>query len=116
MSFGKCESCGNFVSMEEFNASIELRDGDSTQPPLCFACTGHELVLLRGLMEKLPKYEDTGERFVPGQDDCWEFWVTSGGGVQNFISDMPPKDEEGSWRGPFYSTKAAALTAKDKDQ
>lgn len=42
MSFGKCSECHNHMSMEEFNAQIELRP-NSERPILCFACIGVEL-------------------------------------------------------------------------
>ncbi len=39
MSYGQCQKCGNYLSLEEFNAQIELGSH------MCFSCTGHALAV-----------------------------------------------------------------------
>ena len=76
-----------------------------------FAHQQCEIAELQAVVDKLPKYADTGGPIVPGVDEVWQ---VSG----CFDSHCPWKSTIGdSWHLPglkSYSTEAAALAAKEK--
>ena len=82
----------------------------------------------KAIVDKLPKYADTGEAFVPDADPCWvEITMPDG---KDEIIEIPNKDgwfclayRSGKWSAiwtdmgnectiEFYSTQAAAEAAK----
>lgn len=76
-------------------------------------CLRNQNAKLQAIVDKLPKYEDTGEAFVPGVDDCW---VASPSGAGNA---MPPAYYLGRWRVgtlvKFYSTREAAFVGERRE-
>ena len=79
-----------------------------------------ELAEARAIIDKLPKYEDTGATFVPGVDEAWVFhdgrakevWL-----VWNHERSWWPLDVKlaESCKG-FYSTREAAERAAERDE
>lgn len=80
-----------------------------------------ELLTAAKLSEKLPKYADTGEAFVPGRDEAWIAWHNVAfrcqiqkfrwaEKIQEWFCYVTENGCDGSSR--FYSTREAALAAR----
>jgi hypothetical protein len=79
-----------------------------------------EIDRLRAIESRLPRYTDTGQPFVPGDDGAWVI-IKRGVGYEVVARDVTPCRDAGwkaVWeecdvehRPGFYSTKAAAEAA-----
>jgi len=94
---------------------LDLRVGEMT-----FQGAMQKNAELQAIVEKLPKYADTGKPFVPGRDEAWI--VTIDGIVSKVRGVMPYGHDDFKWEfnrkgdwvtGPAYSTQAAAEAAKE---
>ena len=90
----------------------------------------NEITRLQTIVDKLPRYVDTGEAFVPDRDHAWinlpgaseracAAWDSSYPKGENPLRNKPPIDVFGGlYANPhkYYSTnKAAEAAKKDKD-
>ena len=86
-----------------------------------------ELARLQAVVDKLPKYEDTGELFVPGYDDAYVvanetfddkliYFVLAAGVVEPKGWAWVINGRGCSVYGPAYSTHEAAEKAKGDSQ
>ena len=87
-----------------------------------------DLAAAQAVIAKLPTYEDTGKRFVPGRDGAWAMcgeeicavqhgWWSYGTGkwVFSVLSFRDGEEHMVDAYGSVYSTKAAAEAAKGAD-
>ncbi len=98
----------------------------------CLGCrlrkSKNQIARLQAIVDKLPKYTDTGESFVPGVDPCWA--IVTGGDGEDSARDIHDEDDifqmirpESRWlvswggsdygcASKFFSTRAAAEAAQ----
>ena len=114
----------------KYNAPNPVQDMPNILPVIQ-QCVDDATAELQAVVDKLPKYADTGKPIVPGKDDVWltgSHWMSP----DMFTLETPlfarliaayddhvvvgfDDGEPEYWDGPMYSTCEAAEAAKEKD-